>query len=87
LFVTGPGIKAGQKIPIIDIYDIAPTILNLLGIPHNEDFDGRVIHRIFQEQKDRQYHHSPHLIPNETTYPIIPDDYFEKKHEYGAALH
>ena len=86
-FITGPGIKAGQKIPVMDIYDITPTILNLLGIQTNEDFDGRVIHRIFKENKDLQYHHSPHYIPYENTYPLIPDDYFEKRHAVGSALH
>ena len=86
-FITGPGIKAGQKIPAIDIYDMTPTILNLLGIPHNGDFDGREIHRIFQEQKDRQYHHQPNFIPYETSSPLVLDDYFKQKHAYGSVLH
>lgn len=86
-FVTGPGIKAGQKIPVIDIYGMTPTILNLLGIPLDENFDGRVIRRIFQEHVDLQYHRSPHFIPHETTFPLIPDDYFEKRYAYGSALH
>lgn len=85
-FITGPGIKAGQKIPHIDIYDITPTVLQLFGIQLNEDVDGQVIHRIFEEIKDFQYHNRPHLNPHETTSPIIPDDYVESKHTYHSVL-
>lgn len=85
-FITGPDIKAGQKIPNIDIYDIAPTVLHLLNIQQNEDFDGRVIHRIFEEYKDFRYHYRPYFIPHETTFPMIPDDYFDKRYAYGSAL-
>jgi len=86
-FITGPGIKAGQKIPVVDIYDITPTILTLLGIPLQEDFDGRVIQRIFKEQVNPIYRKSPHFNPYEFAYPNVPDDYFEEKYAYGSALH
>ncbi len=85
-FITGPGIKPGQKIPGIDIYDVTPTALHLLGIPLEEDFDGRSIYRIIEKHKDLQFHYSPHFVPHDPTFPIIPDDYFEKKYAHGSAL-
>ncbi len=85
-FITGPGIKAGQKIPNIDIYDITPTVLHLLKIKPNEDFDGRVIHQIFNEDKDSLYHYRSHFNPHETTFPMIPDDYFESKYAFDSAM-
>ncbi len=85
-FIAGPNIKAGQKIPNINIYDFAPTVLHLLGIPPNEDFDGRVIHQIFQEPKEFQYDHHPSFTLDETAFQKIPDDYFERKQAYSPAL-
>jgi predicted AlkP superfamily phosphohydrolase/phosphomutase len=85
-FITGPGIKPAQKISNIHIYDIIPTILHLFGIPLNEDFDGQVIHQILEEHKDGEYHYSPHLLPNETTGPLITDYYSEKKYAHGSVL-
>ena len=85
-FITGPNIKAGQKLSNIDIYDITPTVLQLFGIPVNENFDGHVIHRIFEEQLDSQPHHRPNFTPRESAYPMIPDDNFEKRYAYSSAL-
>lgn len=84
-FITGPDIKAGQRIPDIDIYDLIPTVLHLLGIPQTEDLDGQVMYRIFEEQMDFQYHYRPHFTPYETAFPIIPDDYFEKRFALGSS--
>lgn len=85
-FLTGPNIKAKQKIPHIDIYDIAPTVLHLLGVPLNEDFDGRVLQRIFKEQTDAQHHHSPYFVPYESALPVIHDDYLENIYAFSSAL-
>jgi predicted AlkP superfamily phosphohydrolase/phosphomutase len=83
-FIMGPDIKAGQKIGNINIFDITPTILRLFGIQLNEDFDGRVIHQIFKEYKDSSNHFHPYFIPQETTFPMIPDDYFESNYAFGT---
>jgi predicted AlkP superfamily phosphohydrolase/phosphomutase len=45
----GPGIKEGIEIKGASIYDLAPTILHLLGIPIPKDMDGRVLKEIFRE--------------------------------------
>lgn len=48
----GPDIKKGVKIENVKIYDIAPTILNMFGIPIPKDIDGRVLKEIFKEESE-----------------------------------
>jgi predicted AlkP superfamily phosphohydrolase/phosphomutase len=49
-FAYGPDIKQrGQKLPGFKIYDIAPTILHMFGLPVPRDMDGRVLTEIFTE--------------------------------------
>jgi len=49
----GPNIKdGGEYIGEIQLYDIAPTILHMYGIPIPEDMDGRVLKEIFREGSD-----------------------------------
>lgn len=48
----GPTIKKGQKIDEATIYDLAPTILHILGIPVPKDIDGQVLTSIFEENSD-----------------------------------
>ncbi|RMD86191.1 MAG: hypothetical protein D6808_03855, partial [Candidatus Dadabacteria bacterium] len=45
----GPGIKKGVKIEGAKIYDIAPTILHIFGVPVPRDMDGRVLTELFEE--------------------------------------
>ena len=45
----GPDIKEGEKIDNAQIYDIAPTLLHVYGIPVPSDMDGRVLKEIFKE--------------------------------------
>jgi predicted AlkP superfamily pyrophosphatase or phosphodiesterase len=40
---AGPGIKAGYRIENAHVYDIAPTILHLMGLPVAADFDGKAL--------------------------------------------
>lgn len=60
--VKGPYIKeSGTKINKIRIYDIAPTILHIFGLPIPNDMDGRVLKEIFKKsssigQKKVQYY-------------------------------
>ena len=70
----------------IDIYDITPTVLHLLGIPMEEDFDGRSIYPIIKQHKDLQFHFNPLFVPHDNALPIIPDDYAEKKYAVGSGL-
>ena len=54
LFVAyGPDVKkSGEKLEGLRIYDIAPTILHLFGLPIPEDMDGRVLTEIFEEDSE-----------------------------------
>lgn len=46
--VTGPGIRRGYEIQApINLLDTAPTIANLLGIPLDPRWEGRVVKEIF----------------------------------------
>jgi predicted AlkP superfamily phosphohydrolase/phosphomutase len=45
----GPDIKQGHEIQGAKIYDIAPTILHMFGLPVPDDMDGRVLTEIFRE--------------------------------------
>jgi len=47
----GKGIKKGQKVNA-RIYDIAPTILHIFGLPIPNDMDGRVLMEIFEEDSE-----------------------------------
>jgi len=47
--ITGPYIKKGQEIKGINIVDIAPTVLYLMGQPIPGDMDGKVITDVFKE--------------------------------------
>ena len=38
-----PARKVGKKIPNMEIYDIAPTILNIFGIPIPNEMEGKII--------------------------------------------
>jgi hypothetical protein len=43
LFITGPGVKAGQRIQNASPMDIAPTMAWLAGLPVSREMPGRVI--------------------------------------------
>jgi len=64
----GPGIKKGQKIEGAKIYDIAPTILHIFGLPIPKDIDGRVLIEIFENAiKFKERYITPNDINNEKT--------------------
>jgi len=46
---SGPGIKKNVELEGAKIYDLAPTILHVFGIPIPSDMDGRVLKEIFEE--------------------------------------
>ncbi len=48
----GPGIRRGFKIRRVSIYDVAPTILHMFGLPIPGDMDGRVLMDIFEDGSD-----------------------------------
>lgn len=40
LMVSGPGVRGGRQVKA-SVYDVAPTILHLMGLPVGRDMDGR----------------------------------------------
>jgi len=66
----GPGIKKGQRIDA-RIYDIAPTILHIFGLPVPNDMDGRVLIEIFEEDSEFAKREPKYVDPS----------YYEKKQE------
>lgn len=48
----GPGIKKGNRLDGAKIYDIAPTILHILGVPIPKDTDGRVLKEGFEHDSE-----------------------------------
>ena len=45
---TGPGVKSSYEIENeVNIWDVAPTILHILGLPIPQDMDGKVLNEIF----------------------------------------
>jgi len=50
LFVRGNNIRRGQRLSELTVYDIAPTILQILGVPIPSHFDGRVLTELLDTQ-------------------------------------
>ncbi|NJE06961.1 hypothetical protein E3E31_00115 [Thermococcus sp. M39] len=67
----GPGIKKGYKIENAKIYDIAPTILHIFGLPIPNDMDGRVLMEIFEEDSEFAKRKPKYVDPS----------YYKKKQE------
>ena len=67
----GPGIKKGHKIENAKIYDIAPTILHIFGLPIPNDMDGRVLMEIFEEDSE--------FVKRKPKY--VDPSYYKKKQE------
>lgn len=43
IILAGPNIKSGVRLGPASIYDVAPTVLHLMGLPVAQDMDGRVL--------------------------------------------
>jgi predicted AlkP superfamily phosphohydrolase/phosphomutase len=46
LICKGPGIRKGEEVSGCNVYDLAPTIMHLAGLPVPSGLDGKVIERI-----------------------------------------
>ena len=66
----GPDIIEGKKINA-KIYDLAPTILHIFGVPIPNDIDGRVLKEIFREDSEIAKRKPNYSNPN----------YYDKKRE------
>lgn len=65
LIMNGSGVRTGVKVDKAHLLDIAPTILQLLGIMPEENFDGALMTQLFQSAKLKQLQHN--LIPYQFT--------------------
>lgn len=54
LLIKGPGVKPG-KIRLARIYDIAPTVLYLLGLAQDRSMDGAPLARVFRFRNNIRY--------------------------------
>lgn len=59
----GPEIKKGQRTDV-KIYDVAPTILHIFGLPVPNDMDGRVLMEIFEEDSEFAKRKPKYVNPN-----------------------
>jgi predicted AlkP superfamily phosphohydrolase/phosphomutase len=50
LVFRGKPFHKGKKIEQVEIVDLAPTLLHILGLPIREDMDGRVLHEAFKAE-------------------------------------
>ncbi len=78
LFATGPDIKPGFKINGATIYDILPTVLSLLSINCDDDFDGKILFKIFDETSASGKNQQPNFIPEDDLLPFLPEEIFKK---------
>jgi len=67
----GNSIKKGKTIKQATLYDIAPTILHIFGLPIPNDMDGRVLTEIFEEDSE--------LAKRKPRY--VDSSYYEKRDE------
>jgi len=49
IFMAGPTIQPGARIEGADLYDVAPTLLALMGVPPSDEMVGRVITEAFAD--------------------------------------
>jgi len=52
--IKGPDVQPGH-FDSACVYDIAPTILNLLDLPVGKNMDGKVLHKVFKQNRRIQY--------------------------------
>ena len=55
LAMAGPGVRAGQTILGANLLDVAPTVLNLLGLPFGLDMDGKPLASALDETVAREH--------------------------------
>ncbi len=47
LLIAGPGVKSGRQVDSFGyVWDIMPTVLDLVGIPHPKEYQGRKLERM-----------------------------------------
>jgi predicted AlkP superfamily phosphohydrolase/phosphomutase len=70
--VYGRGVRGGLRVNA-EIYDIAPTVLHLLGLPISNNMDGKVLTEICRKRKRmRRVNPSYYLTEREKIQKVIP---------------
>jgi predicted AlkP superfamily phosphohydrolase/phosphomutase len=70
LVAAGPGIRKGAWLEKASVFEIAPTVLYMLGLPYGEDMAGRPLLEIFTEEHLAK--HPPQAIPTYERSPWRP---------------
>jgi arylsulfatase A-like enzyme len=52
LYAAGPSIKQRKQLPVVYNIDIAPTVLEILGVTPADTVDGAVIERVLRRNLD-----------------------------------
>jgi hypothetical protein len=53
LIACGPDIQRGRRLPEAEIIDVAPTILEIFGVPIPSHMEGRVVHGLLTQAARR----------------------------------
>ncbi|MGH0032448.1 MAG: alkaline phosphatase family protein [Myxococcota bacterium] len=72
LAVYGGGVPAGRDLGVVDVQDVAPTLLDLMGLPVADDLDGEAIAGLLGI--DRPQHRVASYPPLERARVDAPDD-------------
>jgi predicted AlkP superfamily phosphohydrolase/phosphomutase len=54
LYAYGGGIKKGFMAPNAEVFDLVPTVLSSMGLPLPGEFDGRILHELFEQPQTEQ---------------------------------
>lgn len=79
LIAHGPGIKSGCDIHEAQIWDVAPTVLYLMGLPIPKDMDGVLLRGMFTERVLAQY--PPEYAEPEHAASPVPETRFDNEDE------
>ena len=52
LYAAGPSLKQRRKLPVVHNIDIAPTVLEILGVPPAPTVDGTAILKMLKKHVD-----------------------------------
>jgi hypothetical protein len=52
LYAAGPSIRRGRKLSVVHNIDVAPTVLEILGVPPTPTVDGEAIRKILRQHED-----------------------------------
>src|SRR5262249_34435132 len=69
--VYGPGVRAGVELADAKIIDVAPTVLHLLGLPVQQDMDGRAL----EEALAPEYLAARPVAYDQAKIDVASDDY------------